>query len=395
MKIAIFSDCHCGHAWGEERGEDAFTGLAEAMAMSKGADLVLIAGDLFDSRIPKPEVFAKVARSLSVAQNWESGTRLVDANLKEKCELPPMRGTPIVAIHGTHERRSKHLINPVQALEHTGHLLHLHCETVVFDVAGRKVAIHGMSGVPERYAKDCLVNWNPRPVMGAINIMMLHQSIDPYIYSPLEPPSLKLEDMPSGFDLYVLGHMHWSDSKRFRGTNMLVAGSTCTTSIHKIESEQPKAVWFFDGTVVEKQNLSGQRKIIWREFSFEPDIRQKIEAELAKLPVADPKPIMAIKVKGTLPVNAVPPNFADIEERFSDRAIININKALQAEGFAEQLELLAALKATKMSPEEIGMQLLAENLKQASCGIKAEEIFELLVDGQSDVIFNALIGVQK
>jgi len=288
-----------------------------------------------------------------------------------------------------------HLINPVQALEHTGHLLHLHCETAVFDVAGKKVAIHGMSGVPERYAKDCLVNWNPRPVMGAINILMLHQSIDPYIYSPLEPPSLKLEDMPSGFDLYVLGHMHWSDSKRFRGTNLLVAGSTCTTSIHKIEAEQPKAVWFFDGTVVEKQNLLGQRKIIWREFSFEPDIRQKIEAELAKLPAADPKPIMAIKVKGTLPVNAVPPNFADIEERFSDRAIININKALQAEGFAEQLELLAALKATKMSPEEIGMQLLAENLKQASCGIKAEEIFELLVDGQSDVIFNALIGVQK
>ena len=36
--------------------------------------------------------------------------------------------------------------------------------------------------------------------------MMLHNSIIPYIYSPLEPPSMKIEDLPKGFDLYVLGH---------------------------------------------------------------------------------------------------------------------------------------------------------------------------------------------
>ena len=395
MRIAIFSDCHCGHAWGEPRGEDSFRGLAEALDKSKGADLILMAGDIFDSRIPKPEVFAKVARTLSVAQNYEGAAKLADVKLREQRELPTLRGVPVVAIHGTHERRSRHLINPVQALEHTGHLLHLHCETAVFDIAGKQVAVHGMSGVPERYAKECLLSWNPRPVQGAVNILMLHQSIEPYIYSPLEPPSLKLEDLPPGFDLYVLGHMHWWDSERYHGTNLLVTGSTCTTAIHKIEAEQPKSVWFFDGTVMERQGLSGQRKVIWKEFSFEPDIKKRLEAELSSLPVIEPKPLVAIKIKGTLPVDAVPLNFADIEERFSDRAIININKALQVEGFAEQIELLAALKATKMSPEEIGMRLLAENLKAASCGIKAEEIFELLADGQVDMIFNALTGVQK
>ncbi|MBU5557998.1 MAG: DNA repair exonuclease [Candidatus Aenigmatarchaeota archaeon] len=394
MRIAIFSDCHCGYAWGEERGDDAFNGLTEALEKSKGSDIILIAGDLFDSRIPKPEIFARVARALSAAQNQHSDAKLIDAKLKEGRELPTLRGIPIVAIHGTHERRSKHLINPIQALEHTGHLLHLHCETAVFDIAGKKVAVHGMSGVPERYAKECLVGWHPRPVHGAINILMLHQSIEPYIYSPLEPPSLKLEDLPSGFDLYVLGHMHWSDSRRFQGTNLLVAGSTCTTSIHKIETEQPKSVWFFDGNVVERASLNS-RKVIWKEFTFDSDIRQKIEAELAKLPVMQPKPIVAIKIKGTLAVNDVPPNFADIEERFADKAIININKALQVEGFADQIELLAALKQSKMSPEELGMALLAENLKATNCGIKAEEIFDLLVEGRTDTIFNALMGIKQ
>ncbi len=391
MRIAIFSDCHAGYAWGEERGEDAFRGLADAIQKSNGADLILMAGDLFDSRIPKPEVFVKVARALSAAQNFHSNAKLIDVKTKEQRELPQLRGVPIVSIHGTHERRSKQLINPIQALEHTGHLLHLHCESAMFDINGQKVVVHGMSGVPERYAKDCLMNWNPKPVGGAINIMMIHQSIEPYIYSPLEPPSLKLEDLPSGFDLYVLGHMHWWDNKRLHGAGLLVTGSTCTTSIHKIEADQQKSIWFFDGTVLERASLSS-RKVIWKEFAFEPDVKQKIDAELAKLPQTDQKPIVAIKVKGTLAVNSVPPNFSDIEERYKDRALININKALQVEGWAEQVELLAALKQTRMSPEEIGMRLLTENLERTGCGIKAEEIFELLVDGQADTIFNALVS---
>ena len=395
MRIAIFSDCHAGHSWGEERGEDSFKGMAEAMEKSKGADLILIAGDMFDSRIPKQEVFSQVARILSVSQNYESATKLVDVKMKEQRQLPTLRGTPIVTIYGTHERRSSHLVNPVQLLEHTGHVLNLHCETAVFDIGGKKVAIHGMSGVPERFAKDCLVSWNPKPVLGAINIMMLHQSIDPYIYSPLDPPSLKVDDLPSGFDLYVLGHMHWWDNQRFKTGTLLITGSTCTTSIHKIESEQAKSIWFFDGSLLERHSLPNQRKIIWKEFILDADTRQHIETELSKLPIEGQKPIFAVKVKGTLPVDAVPPNFADIEDRFSDRAIITINKALQVEGWADQIELLAALKQTKMSPEEIGMRLLSENLKATNCGIRAEEIFELLVDGQSDIIFNELFGGKK
>ena len=131
MLIGIFSDCHCGYKYGEERWKDSFLALNEAMDKTEDCDLIIIPGDLFDTRIPRPEVFAKVARILSKAQTIPSETKFLEIINKEKTEMSPLalRGIPIVAIHGTHEKRSKHLINPIQALEHSGLLIHLHCAT--------------------------------------------------------------------------------------------------------------------------------------------------------------------------------------------------------------------------------------------------------------------------
>jgi hypothetical protein len=35
--------------------------------------------------------------------------------------------------------------------------------------------------------------------------------------------------------------------------------------------------------------------------------------------------------------------------------------------------------------------ILTENMKQADCGIQVEEIFDLLVEGNDDAIFAALV----
>jgi DNA repair exonuclease SbcCD nuclease subunit len=393
MRIAILSDCHLGYAWGEIRGQDSFAGLTEALERSKDADLILIAGDLFDSRIPKPEIFARAAKILSKSRERECGTRLLETHNKQQHEISSLafKGIPIVAIHGTHERRARQLVNPVQALEHAGLLIHLHCASAVFEIDGKKVAVHGMSGVPERYAKDVLLGWDPKPVQGAINILMLHQSISPYIYSNLEPPSLGLENLPGGFDLYVLGHMHWHELKRFRGTNLLLPGSTSPTVIRRAESGQSKSIFCYDGNLLERLQLTSQRRIIWHDFGFHRTVIDDIKAELSKIQRSDKKPIVVIKIRGTIPADCQIPNFAELEERFADLAIIHINKALQTESFEQQVRLLRELREKALSPEQSGLALLAENLKQAGCNLNAEEIFELLVEGQVDMIFDLLL----
>ncbi len=396
MLIGIFSDCHCGYKYGEERWKDSFLALNEAMDKTADCDLIIIPGDLFDTRIPRPEVFAKVARILSKAQTIPSETKFLEIMNKEKIEMSPLalRGIPIVAIHGTHEKRSKHLINPIQSLEHAGLLIHLHCATAVFEIEGRKIAVHGMSGVPDRYAKDVFEQWNPQPVSGAINILMIHQSIEPYIYSPLEPPSMKIDDLPKGFDLYLLGHMHWHESRILNDGQLLVCGSTVPTSLHKIEAEQEKCIHKFDGKIITSIPLENQRKIFWKDFDFEPNIKESIETFVASISPFKPKPIINIKVKGLIKKDQLLPSFSKIEEKFMDKAIVNINKDLEFEGFQEQLEMLNALKEQKLSPEEHGLKILQENLKQANCGIKIEEIFEYLVQGDVDLMFNILTGRQ-
>jgi DNA repair exonuclease SbcCD nuclease subunit len=396
MLIGIFSDSHCGYKYREERGNDSFAALNEAIEKTLDCDIILIAGDLFDSRVPKPEVFAKVARILNKAQNVPSKTRFIELLNKDKEEISPstLRGVPIIAIHGTHERRSRHLVNPIQALEHAGLLIYLHCATAIFEIDGEKVAIHGMGGVPERYAKACLQEWDPKPIHDAVNILMLHQSISPYIYSPLEPPSIKLEDLPKGFDLYILGHIHWNEIKELNNGKLLICGSLIPTTVHKIESEQRKYVYKFDGSL-KSIPLESQRRIIWKEFEYAPNIKTVIENFLSTIPPSQPKPIVNIRVKGKIPKERVVPSFFDLEDKFSKRFILNINKNIQVEEIKEQIELLRMLKRQSLSPEEHGLKILQENLKQVNCGIDAGEIFEHLVEGNLELLFNLLMGKQK
>ncbi len=398
MKIAIFSDCHMGFDYGGARGEDSFSAFEEALEKSRDADLILVAGDLFDTRVPRQEVFARGARLLSRTKEWDGKAKFESVMGKRAEEVSPLslKGLPIVCISGNHDRRSPHLTNPVQALEHAGLLLHLHCSTAVFDIEGKKVAVHGMSAVPERYAKEVLLSWNPKPVEGAVNIFLIHQNIDPYIFNPLEPPSLKLEDLPAGFDLYVLGHMHWNDQQRFRGKNLLVAGSTTPTGLHKIESEQKKGVFFFNGEYLDFLPLTKQRKIFWEDVYFSPTVKEDMERAIGKILANEGgEPIIVLKVKGKLPVGSQAPSFRDIENKYSDKALLYIYSNLEGQEFESQLDLIKSLREQRLSPEEYGLQLLKQNLEQAKCGIKIEDIFELLVEGQTEEIYKGIVGERK
>ena len=387
-----------GFDYGGPRGEDSFSAFEEALDKSKDADLILVAGDLFDMRVPRQEAFARGARILSRAREWDSKARFESVIGKKAEDVSPLslRGIPVVCISGNHDRRSPHLTNPVQAMEHAGLLLHLHCSTAVFDIEGKKVAVHGMSAVPERYAKEVLLAWNPKPVEGAVNIFLIHQNIDPYIFNPLEPPSLKLENLPIGFDLYVMGHLHWNDQQRFRGKNLLVAGSTTPTGLHKIEAEQRKGVFFFNGEYLDFSPLIRQRKIFWEDVYISPTIKEDMDRTIGKIVSAEAgKPIIVIKVKGKLPVGAHVPSFRDIEIKYNEKALLYIYTNLEGQEFESQLDLIKSLREQRLSPEEYGLQLLKENLTQAKCGIRVEDIFELLVEGQTEEIYSGIVGGNK
>jgi len=372
--ITIFSDCHFGFDYGKERENDSFQAVEEVMETALKSDLILIAGDIFDSRLPRTEVWARAMELLSKPMMKNGKAKLVKTINKEVTKTLTLKGIPVISIYGTHERRGRGLLNPIEALEKAGFVINLHCQGVVFDIGGRKVAIQGMSGVPERYAKSVLEKWNPKPIPGCYNILLLHQSIDPYIYSPLEPPTLKIEDLPQGFDLIVDGHVHWSNHVSTSGRNLVFPGSLIITQMNKIESEKPKGFLVLDNEKLRFKQLKQQRKLYYKEMEVK-DLAE-VERYLESLPRTTPKPLVRLRLKIEKPLDTKP------LDKFKESLLLSLSKAVER---GEKIAIIQKLREERLSVEEMGLKILYEKL-----GFEPSELIDCLVNENLDRVLNLI-----
>ncbi|MFC2174605.1 exonuclease SbcCD subunit D [archaeon] len=381
MKIAIASDLHFGYAWGTEREDDSFVQGREALAKCLDADVILLPGDVFDSRVPKPEVMDQAMRVLGIARASHSGAAVTA--FRSGKDLAVGVGTPIVAIHGTHERRARGLTNPIELMDGAGVCIHVHNDAVILSKGNEAVAIHGMGGVPEQYAPSALQECSFTPIAGAVNILMLHQSFREYIYE--DAAFLSMDNLPPGFDLYVNGHVHTSDVKEKDGKILLHPGSTIITQMRKAEAEQPKHVWFYDTATkaLSSEKLETPRPL--HCFDVEAsgtasDTISKARQLLENVEPHNPKPLIKLKITGSLPPGSSI-NTRDITRGFGD-LIISVDSTAEAEQFRKKIELLRQAQAKK-SIDEIGLSILDKNLEQAGySGPKANELLPLLVEGK-------------
>ena len=375
MKIAILSDFHFGFAAGTEREEDPYDAVREAVDRAMDCDLIILGGDIFDNRNPNAEVLTKAMEILVKPLLKKSETRLVKGVGKDISKVSKMSllGIPVVAIHGTHERRTKGLLNPVQALERAGFLIHLHCNSVVFEKNGEKVAVHGMSGVPDQYAESVLKNWNPKPIEGCFNIFILHQSISEFLYAQY---TMDLKNLPRGFDLYVDGHIHEAKKTAYDGKPFLLTGSVIATQL-KEESTKPKGFWTFETSTSETRwnVIENQRKVYYKTFE-DPDM-ETIEKELAGIlkEKQNKKPIVRMNLKGKVRNTLM----NEIENKFGGNLLISFKKEVDEKGRLPT----KTLEEHKLSVEEMGRKLLLENLEKSGLDIRTfENLFELLVEGK-------------
>ena len=406
MLISILSDLHFGYGWNTRLEKDSYENAKEAISKCLDSDLILIAGDIFDSRNPKTDTWAKALKALSkplLAEN--KGVELVEKINKKLPEVSKrtLSAIPVLALHGTHDRRPKDQINVIQALEQTGFLIHLHCNGLVFEKDGQKVAIQGMSGVPERYAKDIMDKWDPKPVEGCYNILMFHQSIEPYVYSPLEPPTLSTSNLPKGFDLIIDGHIHTGDLTNIGPTKLLLPGSTLVTQLKKEEAEKPKGFYQIENGKETKINfipLENNRKFFYKELELKPDvtIRDQIETILTETLSEEfkKKPIIKIKIIGK-ETGVVDKELREIEKKYYGKAMIIFSKELESEEVTKKIELLRDLRQRKLSVEETGLKILRESLDELKfqSSFDHESLFKLLSEGETEKAFDIITGKQK
>ncbi|MFB6191266.1 MAG: exonuclease SbcCD subunit D [Candidatus Nanohaloarchaea archaeon] len=383
MKVSIISDTHFGYKWGEERGEDAFRNAEEAFERSLDADLIILPGDIFDRKIPKQEVLDRAADVLSVAMEGER-TVEADKNLGMHGD-----GIPVVTIHGTHERRPSSYTNPIELMSNMGHLYHLHNEKVEFEKDGEKVAVHGMSGVPEEYAKDVMRNFSPEPVDGAFNILVLHQSIEGFVYTPEEEDYLALEDIPEGFDLVVDGHIHWYNIERFEDGDerpLVLPGSTVTTQMRKVEAEKDKGFLRLDTEKEELEfvSLEEPREVhyIELEVSGEPwsEIKEKAREELQEIVETGEKPLVNLKITGETSGRVNP---RELKQLFRDSMFLNINSSLSSDSTPSGTDI------GDVDAVEEGKDILEEKI-DAELEFDRDQFFELLEEGDVEEAMEVL-----
>ena len=364
--LLLTSDFHLGYGYNTEREKDCFFVLDEIL--KEPADLILFAGDLFDSRVPRLEVLAEAMNFLSKLKEKKSEAKFIECD--KEINKRALHGVPFISIYGNHERRAN-LINPIQSLEKAGLLINLHCQKIVFELNGEKIAIHGMSYVPEKYSRDVLTEWNPKPVPDAKNILLLHQNIEPFIYSPLEDVNLKISDLPKGFDIILNGHIHFRNIVQIGNGKLLMPGSTIPTQLNKKESEIRKGYFILNKELKFKE-------IKQRDFYYKvAERKEEIEEFLKNLKKSELKPIIKIKIKNTssLDLNI-------IEKKYREKGILIFKKEIERSFEKQKTEILRK----QMSAEEYGMKLLKERSKFED----SDELLNLIIEDDLKGIENLL-----
>lgn len=405
MKIAVMSDFHFGYGYNTELEDDSFLNAEDAMEKAMKSDLIINAGDIFDTKFPKTPVWSRAIRVIAKPLVMENpGIRMVSCT-KDLTRISErtLNHIPTVALHGNHERRGKDT-NTLKALENAGLLVHLDRDTIVFEKGGVKVAIHGMSWTPDRYAKNVLDEWNPAPLPDCVNILVFHQSISPFVYSPLEKPSIDKDNIPKGFDIIINGHIHEASSENI-GVPFILPGSTVITQFNKGEANGEKGFYEID---IEWDNekkidfrfvaLENSRKFFFEDVNASGNLKDNIESRLDSIMDRKfrKKPLVKIKVVG----NENEYSDKDIKEvmkKYENKAILRFVKDLESPEITEKVEFLRNIRDQKLSSEEIGLRLLHNNLESMSFGssFEVDGVFSLLVEGRVDDAFNIVSGVDE
>lgn len=402
MRLAIVSDTHLGFARGTAREGDAYLALKQAFEgiAQQDVDAIIHPGDFFDHKIPIQEVWNESFDLLNILQNGKNpGVKITHTRRGGSANEFNYRGIPLIAIAGTHEYRSKDLKNALQVLETGNFLTCLHASHALIEKKNEnglveRVAVHGMSGIPEKRALEALKMYNPQPLPNMHNLLVLHQSIKEFLPSKDDMvATIGLENLPSGFDLLLNGHLHWTSLTEWEGKRLLIPGSTVFTQMKNLEGKKPKGWYVYDTQTREltMHHFPVQRKLFYHKLKFKEATPQKIlkvcreviEKDLVHSNhVHTMLPLYRLKVTGTLAkgFTQADVDLSPLLKEFESKAHFSPSKKFSTGAFAFRLDELRALHKSNVSISRMGIDLLEKNLQQTLMDnrMDVKRLFELL-----------------
>ena len=398
MKIAIVSDLHLGY---ERFSEDAYVQAREALERaSVMADALLIPGDVFDKRAPKPETIAQAINIFRDISHKKWGAAVEGFTSNPSRESKAYTNAPIVAIPGTHERTAEGKENALELLSLAGLLVDSSEATTTLRKGDESVAVFGLGGLSEDRVKERLTQLNPAPVQGAFNIFMFHQST--YELLPFNKDFIHYEDLPNGFDLYVNGHIHSRVEAEVHSKKLLIPGSTVLTQLKEGEQESKGFIIFDTNTSAYTFEHIHSRPFVVKHIKTEDatpkDLVAAAEAEIDSiLGSSQEKPIIKIYFEGSIregfSTSDMP--FRTLSMKYAQSAFLDIDSSdLKNPEVEREIEELREGRMGELPIKELGISILGARLKEAKFEKKVDfhELFNILSEpiSKEKVLRNAL-----
>ena len=383
MRIAILSDFHLGY---DRFREDAFRQAQEALARAaSGADALIIPGDIFDNRTPKPDVIAEAInlfRDLS-KRTWGAKVTGFEGKGQHYTDIP------IIAIPGTHERRAQDAADPVGLLGLAGLIVGISNATVMLEKDGERVAVVGIGGIADERFKQVVAESDPRPVEGAFSIFMFHESV--YELLPFNESFIKQDELPAGFDLYVCGHIHNSVDSQVHGKKFLIPGSTVLTQLKAGEQEK-KGLYIYDTktSTYEFIGIESRRFVLVKvKMGADTTALEGVEREMEKaIGSSGDRPIVRVVVEGDSTSPRIGMELGMLQKKYQDKAVVEVSgpgisstaKSVNADTEAPKFE--------NMSIKDYGMGVFIEKLRQKGVSfgkVGPADLFDALsLEGSKD-----------
>ncbi len=393
MKIAIVSDMHFGY---ERFAEDANSQAREALERASSmADAMIIPGDIFDKRFPRPEVLAQAFNIFRDISRCEWGAKVISFESKSGKAFTDV---PVIAIPGTHERTAIGKENPLNLLGLAGLLVDASEATVTIAKGDERVSVFGLGGLSEELVRQKLAELAPKPVPGSFNIFMFHQSI--YELLPFSDDFIRMEELPKGFDLYVDGHIHHRLIANAHGKKLIIPGSTVLTQL-KDDEQDKKGFFIFDTQAYTEEFVAiDSRPFISLHMKFDgappSEIEGKCESAIQEaLSSSSDKrgrpPVVRLVIEGTAAkgLGASDLLLNALAKRYASKVTLSIDTSrLESPDIAMSMEAVRGGKAGSMTTRELGMEMFAKRLKELGYGGKvASELFAILsAEGSKDKI---------
>ncbi len=370
MRIAILSDFHLGY---DRFREDAYTQAEEALnSAAEMADMIIIPGDIFDNRAPKPDVIAEAINLFRNLSNKKWASRVTgfvgEGNFYTRI--------PIIAIPGTHERRAQEAADPVDILGLAGLVVDVSNATAIVEGNGERIAVRGMGGIADDRFREAIAKENPAPTDGAFNIFMFHESL--YELLPFSREYMHIDELPKGFDLYVNGHIHNRVEMDVHGKKLLIPGSTVLTQL-KAGEQEGKGFFVFDTKTSTYEFVKiNSRRFVMLKLDLSKDeganpvdlIQNGIDAAIK---AGNGVPVIRVVIDGKISkTRNVDIEINDIPRRYVGLAIVEISKSGMSGESVREAIALDSVVFERMSVRDYGVGIFLEKIKAA--GVKTGDL---------------------